>query len=129
SLRAAIEEGLAGIAAMRPAAAGDTAVALDLATWNGLATLERWSDLIPLLERLADEQPGSDRALRSLFFADRRSGHPENISSRLEARLAKTPNDPFAVRLEADLAEIQNDIPRSLSLTRALVERGKSEAL
>ncbi len=129
SLRAAIEEGLSGIAALRPEATGDVAVALDLAAWNGLATLERWSDLIPLLERLADEQPGSERALSALFVADTESGHPENIAPRLEARLAKTPNDPFATRMLADLADAEGDIPRSLSLTRGLIDRGKSEAL
>lgn len=129
SRRTALEEGLRGIAALRPAATGDTAVAFDLAAWRGLSALERWSDLVPLLERLSDEQPGSDRALSALFYANNQSGHPENIASRLEARLAKTPNDPFAIRLQADLAEIQDDIPRSLTLTRALVDRGKAEAL
>ncbi|HEV7669853.1 MAG TPA: DUF3857 domain-containing protein [Thermoanaerobaculia bacterium] len=128
STRAAIEEGLARIAELRPAATGDTAVALDLATWNGLETLERWSDLAALLERLVDEQPGSDRALYALFFAQRRNGHAEDIAPRLEARRAKSPNDPTVARLLADLAEIQGDIPRSLDLTRALVDRGKPEA-
>jgi len=129
ALRASIEEGLKGIAALRPAATGDTAVALDLATWEGLSTLERWSELIPLLERLSDEQPSSERAIRALFDADTRSGHPENITPRLEARLAKTPNDPFAVRMLADLADAEGDISRSLTLTRTLIDRGKSEAL
>jgi hypothetical protein len=127
--RAAFEEGLQGIAALRPAATGDTAVALDLATWDALATLKRWSDVIPLLERLADAQPASERALRALFIADQQSGHPENITPRLEARLAKTPNDPFAVRMLADLADFEGDLSRSLSLTRTLVERGKADAL
>jgi transglutaminase-like putative cysteine protease/tetratricopeptide (TPR) repeat protein len=129
ALRASLEEGLQGIAALRPAATGDTAVALDLATWDALATLKRWSDLIPLLERLADAQPGSERALRALFYADQQSGHPENITPRLEARLAKTPNDPFAVRMLADLADSEGDISRSLTLTRTLVDRGKADAL
>ncbi len=127
TLRAATEQALAGIAELRPTATGDTAVALDLAAWKGLSTLERWSDLVPLLERLVEAEPTSDLALGNLFFAERRIGHAGDIAPRLEARLAKTPNDPTAVRLLADLAEIEDDIPRSLTLTRALVERGKSE--
>ncbi len=129
SLRAAIDQSLQGIAALRPAATGDTAVALDLATWSALARLERWSELLPLLDRLSDEQPGSERALRGLLVADHETGHVEDITSRLEARLAKSPNDPFAARMLADLADDQGDIEHSLKLTRALVERGKAEAL
>jgi hypothetical protein len=126
--RASIEEGLARIAELRQAATGDTAVALDLATWNGLANLERWADLSALLERLVDEQPGSDRALRALFVAEHRSGQAAAVAPRLEARRAKSPNDPTVTRLLADLAEIQGDIARSLDLTRTLVDRGKPEA-
>lgn len=128
ALRATIEDGLRKIAALRPTASGEVAVALDVATWTGLGRLERWSELYPLLERLSDAQPGSDRALLGLALAARSLQRSAEIVPRLEARLAKNPNDLVATRLLADAAEVEGDITRSMTLTRALVDRGKGEA-
>ncbi len=128
ALRASIENALKAIAALRPAAQGDVALALDVATWRSLVRLERWGELYPLLERLADAEPGSDRALVALAVAARNLKRSAKIVPRIDARLAKNPNDLVAARLLADAAEREGDLTRSMTLTRALVDRGKGEA-
>ncbi len=126
--RAAIEDCLGKIAELRPTAAPESAVALDVATWRGLELLERWDDLSPLLRRLVAAQPDSDRALTALFLAERRRGHAEDVRPQVEARLAQSPNDLVGLHLLADLAEAKGDIARSLEITRTLIERNKAEA-
>ncbi len=125
--RTVLASGLEKVAALRATASGETALAFDLATWKALAQLERWNDLAPILERLADAQPGSDRALSALAATYHDLGRASAILPRVQARLAQKPNDPTAVRMLADLADFQGDVPRSIQLTRELVDRGKSE--
>ena len=126
--RAAYEDGMKRIAALRPTADGDVARAFDVATLKTLMDLERWAEALPLAERLSEAEPGSDLALVSVALACRRLGRATEAAPRLEARLAKNPNDLVAARLLAEAAESDGDIARSVALTRALVSRGKGEA-
>lgn len=126
--RTAFEDGLRRLATLRPEAQGEVARAYDVATFHALRNLERWADLLPLAVRMTDAEPGSDLALAGLALTSRRLGQSAEIVPRLEARLAKDPNDLVAARLLAEVAESAGDIARSVTLTRALLDRGKGEA-
>lgn len=106
----------------------EQALALDLARVKALRRLERYDEVIPIAERLAEARPDSMTAFRWLCEAHRRARHHAEVERLSRARLETFQGDPgTTLLLAATLAEAGSSAPAE-QLLRDLEARNKAGA-
>lgn len=101
---------------------------LDLVIARAYAAQERWSDLIPVAERLTKAYPDSLIAFGLVTRAYAGTGRLDDWKKLLDQRMAKHPEEDGYTRSAARLAEYHRDFVHSRELVKSLMDRGKATA-
>lgn len=101
---------------------------IDLVLADAYRAQERWSDLLPIAERLTKAYPDSLTAFGLATAAYAGTGRLDDWKKLLDLRLPKHSDELEYTRSAATLALYRGDFARSRELLNSLMDRGKATA-
>ena len=101
---------------------------LDMVIASAYSAQERWSELLPVAERLTRAYPDSLIAFGFATRAYATTGRLDDWKKLLDQRMAKHPEEDGYTRAAARLAEYHGNFVHSRELVKSLMDRGKATA-
>lgn len=86
-----------------------------------LASLDRFAEVVPVLQRALALDPAHPNTRYNLALAQWNAGHPDDAIATLGPLVDSTGRDEDALTLAASIYEAQNDTPRTVQLLRQAI--------